>query len=447
MRKTPIIVIVLIAVIGISFGAYMIFFSKNSDQNVSKNELYICPMHPQIQQDHPGVCPICNMELILKGSSETMEGMESLSDVKKEIGDVVLSPSQQVLANVQTEKVKIKEFSSERVFNGYIKIDEKNMRHISTPVSGKIVKMFVNFEGQVVSKGQTAFEIYSPEIFATEKEYLLALENYENVKNSDYNLVIKQAENLLNSTRTRLRLWEVSPQQIEELENTKEVKNYITVYSKYSGVITKKIVHEGHWAVAGEDIYDVADMSTVWVIANIPEADVQNIKTGQSAFVTSVSYPGEEFFAKVNFISPLFNSETRTLEVRLDISNKNFKLKPDMFVKVSIKGGQYQWNIIVPRNAVLRTGKMDMIYIKKENNIFSPKMVTIGGEQDGYYLITSGLKEEDEIVTSAGFLIDSESQIRSAGSNMQGMEGMDMKEDDEPKFNNEQDVMKDMEKK
>jgi len=446
MRKTIIIVIVLIAVIGISFGIYKIFFSKNSDQNVSKNELYICPMHPQIHQDHPGVCPICNMELILKGSNETMEGMDSFSDVKKEIGDVVLSPSQQVLANVQTEKVKIKEFSSERVFNGYIKIDEKNMRHISTPVSGKIVKMFVNFEGQVVSKGQPVFEIYSPEIFATEKEYLLALENYENVKNSDYNLVIEQAESLLNSTRTRLRLWEVSPQQIEELEKTKEVKNYITVYSKYSGVITKKIVHEGHWAVTGEDIYDVADMSAVWVIANIPEADVQNIKTGQSAFVTSVSYPGEEFFAKVNFISPLFNSETRTLEVRLDVSNKNFKLKPDMFVKVSIKGGQYQWNIIVPRNAVLRTGKMDMVYLKKENNIFSPKMVTIGGEQDGYYLVTSGLKEGDEIVSSAGFLIDSESQIRSAGSNMQGMEGMDMKEDDEPKFNNEQDVMKDMKK-
>lgn len=134
----------------------------------------------------------------------------------------------------------------------------------------------------------------------------------------------------------------------------------------------QKIVHEGHWAVAGEDIYDVADMSTVWVIANIPEADVQNIKTGQSAVVTTVSYPGEEFFAKVNFISPLFNSETRTLEVRLDISNKNFKLKPDMFVKVSIKGGQYQWNIIVPRNAVLRTGKMDMIYIKKKI-IFFPR--------------------------------------------------------------------------
>ncbi|MEO6695432.1 MAG: efflux RND transporter periplasmic adaptor subunit [Ignavibacteria bacterium] len=447
MRKTIIIVIVLIGVIGISIGVYMIFSPKNSDQNVLKNELYVCPMHPQIHQDHPGVCPICNMELILKSSNETMEGMASLSDVKKDIGDVILSPSQQVLANVQTEKVTIKEFSSERVFNGYIKIDEKNMRHISTPVSGKIVKMFVNFEGQVVSKGQKVFEMYSPEIFSTEKEYLLALENYENVKNSDYDLVITQAENLLNSTRTRLRLWEVSPQQIEELENTKEVKNYITVYSKYSGIITKKIVHEGHWAVSGEDIYDVADMSTVWVIANIPEADVQNIKISQSAFVTSVSYPGEEFFAKVNFISPLFNPETRTLEVRLDVTNKNFKLKPDMFVKVSIKGGQYQWNIMVPRNAVLRTGKMDMVYIKKENNVFSPKMVNIGGEQDGYYLVTSGLKEGDEIVTSAGFLIDSESQIRS-GSNMQNMEGMNMNnKDEEPKFNEDQDVMKDMEKK
>ncbi len=123
-------------------------------------------------------------------------------------------------------------------------------------------------------------------------------------------------------------------------------------------------------------------MSTVWVVANIPEADINNIKAGQSAIITSVSYPGEEFLAKINFISPVFNSETRTLEVRLDVSNRNLKLKPDMFANISIKRAQYEWNIVVPRNAVLRTGKMDMVYVKKEKNIYSPRMVTIGGERD-----------------------------------------------------------------
>ncbi len=446
MNKKLILIIFIIAALGISFGLYKFYFAEKNETETSKKEIYTCPMHPQIVRDYPGVCPICNMDLVLKRNSEDIK-IDSSVNLNKEIGEVVISPSQQILANVQTEKVKIKEFRNDMTFNGYIKTDEKNMRHISTPVSGKILKMFVNFEGQIVSKGEPVLEIYSPEILSTQKEYLLALENYERVKNSGYNLVVEQAENLVSSARTRLELWEVTPKQIEELERVRQVKNYITVYSKYSGVITKKIDHEGHWAAAGEDIYDIVDMSTVWVIANVPESDVSSIKLGQSAKITSISYPNEVFSAKINSLNPVFNSDTRSLEVRLDVSNINYKLKPDMFVKVNLSSAQYEWNIVVPRNAVLRTGKMDMVYVKKENNIFIPKMVSVGGERDGYYLISSGLKEGDEIVTSAGFLIDSESQIRSAGNNMQGMEGMNMKKDEEPKFNKDQDVMKDMKHK
>ena len=366
-----------------------------------------------------------------------------LKNSEGEIGDVILSPAQQVLANVQTERVALKEFKSSLEFNGYIKTAESNMRHIATPISGKIVKMYINYEGQIVSKGQQVFDIYSPEIYSTEKEYLLALKNLESARSSNNDLVIAQAENLISSTKNRLRLWEVTPEQIEEIGNTKEVRDYITVYSKYSGVITKKIDHEGHWAAAGEDIYDVVDMSTLWVIASVPEADVKNIRMNQPASITSVSYPGEVFYAKVNFISPVFDAQTRTLEVRFDVSNRNYKLKPDMYVKVEMGSAQYQWNIVVPGNAVLRTGKMDMVYIKKGNNVFAPRMVSIGGERDGRYLITSGLSEGEEIVTSAGFLIDSESQIRT-GSSAQKMEGMEMEVKGDPEFNKDQDVMKDM---
>lgn len=427
-----------------SIGIYKLFFENTQDKKVSvSEELYVCPMHPQIHSNHPGVCPICNMDLILKNNDNAINVSDSLNKANKESGDVILSPSQQVLANVQTEIVSIKEYKTNMSFNGYIKAGENSMRHISTPVSGKIIKMFVNFEGQMVSKGEPVFDIYSPEIYSTQKEYLLALQNYETAKSSQNNLILEQAENLINSTKTRMSLWEVSPEQISELENTREVKNYITVHSKYSGVITKKIDHEGHWAAAGEDVYDIVDLSTLWVIANVPESDINNIKMNQSAKITSVAYPEEVFNAKVNFISFMLSPETRTLEVRLDVSNRNYKLKPDMYVKVEIGSAGYEWNISVPRNAVLRTGKMDMVYVKKENNVFSPKMVSIGGELDGNYLITSGLKEGDEIVSSSGFLIDSESKIRS-GSSSQNMEGMDMKKDDEPKFNNDQDVMKDM---
>jgi RND family efflux transporter MFP subunit len=444
MKKIILIIFFTIIVSAGSVGIYKLFFESNADKPVSvSKELYVCPMHPHIQSDHPGVCPICNMDLVLKENNVTKKDFDLLNKAGRETGDVVLSPSQQVLANVQTEIVSIKEHRSDLNFNGYIKTGENNMRHIATPVSGKIIKMFVNFEGQMVSRGQPVLEIYSPEIYSTQKEYLLALKNYENAKSSSNDLVIGQAESLLNSTKTRLSLWEVSPEQMEELENTREVKNYITVYSKYSGVITKKIDHEGHWAAAGEDVYDIVDMSTLWVIASVPESEINNIRMGQSAKITSVSYPDEVFSAKVNFISPMLNSETRTLEVRLDVSNRNYKLKPDMYVKVEIGSAKYEWNITVPRNAVLRTGKMDMVYVKKAINTFTPKMVTIGSERDGSYLITSGLAEGDEIVTSAGFLIDSESQIRS-GTSTSNMEGMEMEVKEEPEFKKDQDVIKDL---
>ena len=445
--KKALIIISGILILAVSvFGVYKLFNGKDQDMTVKKSsELYICPMHPQIQSDHPGVCPICHMDLVLKDIGNNQKEFDSLKNKSKESGDVILNHEQQVLANVQTEKVSIKEYRNNLTFNGYIKTGENNMRHISTPVSGKLIRMYVNYEGQMVTKGQAVFEMYSPEIYSTEKEYILALQNYENAKNSSYDLVTEQAEDLIASTKTRLRLWEVTPAQIEELERTKEARDHITVYSKYSGVITKKIVHEGHWAAAGEDIYDIVDMSVLWVMASVPEADIKAIKPGQQADIRAVSYPDELFKAKVNFISPMLNPETRTLEVRLDVTNRNYRLKPDMYVKVEIGSAGYEWNIVIPRNAVIRTGKMDIVYIKKDNNVFSPVMVTIGGEQDGKYLITSGLSEGDEIVTSAGFLIDSESQIQT-GNSSQNMEGMDMKSKEEPEFNKDQDVMKDMKK-
>jgi len=445
--KKALIIISGILILAVSvFGVYKLFNGKDQDMTVKKSsELYICPMHPQIQSDHPGVCPICHMDLVLKDIGNNQKEFDSLKNKSKESGDVILNHEQQVLANVQTEKVSIKEYRNNLTFNGYIKTGENNMRHISTPVSGKLIRMYVNYEGQMVTKGQAVFEMYSPEIYSTEKEYILALQNYENAKNSSYDLVTEQAEDLIASTKTRLRLWEVTTAQIEELERTKEARDHITVYSKYSGVITKKIVHEGHWAAAGEDIYDIVDMSVLWVMASVPEADIKAIKPGQQADIRAVSYPDELFKAKVNFISPMLNPETRTLEVRLDVTNRNYRLKPDMYVKVEIGSAGYEWNIVVPRNAVIRTGKMDIVYIKKDNNVFSPVKVTIGGEQDGKYLITSGLSEGDEIVTSAGFLIDSESQIQT-GNSSQNMESMDMKTKEEPEFNKDQDVMKDMKK-
>jgi membrane fusion protein, copper/silver efflux system len=449
MNKTLKVLIGVLAVIIIVAGGYWVystFIQKNNTES-TKNEIYTCPMHPQIVQDRPGQCPICGMDLVKKSElSEDESTDHDLGDVN--VSGVKLSPSQQVLANVQTERVKVMQFQGEKTFNGYVKINETKFAHISTAVSGKILNMFVNFEGQVVKKGQKVLEIYSPELVSTQKEYLLAIDNYNQVKVSGNRLAIDQAQSLVNSSRERLILWEMTPGQIEELERSRNVKTTTIQYSKYSGIVTKKYVHVGHWAMAGEDIYDVADLSTVWVVANIYESDMQYIKSGQTADIYSTAYPNEVMTAKINFINPVFNSESRTLEVRIDVNNRDMKLKPDMYVKVKINTYAMQ-TIGVPKNAVIRTGEHNIVYIEKEKGVFEPIQVQIGYEQDGYYAIISGLNEGDLVVTSGGFLVDSETQIQKGFTSGHENHGDKPKKngDEELKINPDQDILKDLKDK
>jgi len=439
---------ILLAVILVITGSYFVYTKynlKSSPQQTSA-EIYTCPMHPQIIQDRPGQCPICGMDLVKKNEIKDENTDNTEHDLSAaNINAVKLSPSQQVLANVQTEAVKTMVFQGEKTFNGYVKINEKNFAHISTAVSGKIVKMYVNFEGQYVKKGQPVLEIYSPEMVATEKEYLLALNNLKQVLMSGNLKAIEHAESLVEASKRRLTYWEMTSAQLEELENSQAVRNTMIQYSKFSGTITKKYVHVGHWAIAGEDIYDVADLSNIWVIANIYESDIQYIKNGQSADIYSSAYPDDMIRAKINFINPIFNPESRTMEVRLDVSNPGMKLKPDMYVKIKINTYQNQ-TLAVPKNAVIRTGERNIVYVDKGKGYYEPREVSISYEQDGYYAVTSGLKEGEMVVSSGGFLIDSETQIQK-GMSTGHEQHKDKENSDGLKINPDQDIMKDMEKK
>ena len=431
-------------------GAYWIYNSYivNKGKDLTSADNYICPMHPQIVQDRPGICPICGMDLVKK-SEMTDEDMEMDHDISGvDLNAVKLSPSQQILANVQTEKVKLKQFSGKKTFNGYVKINEKKFAHISTAISGKIVTMFVNFEGQYVSKGQPVLEIYSPELVATEKEFLLAINNLKQIQKSGNLNAIGHAQSLLEAARTRLSYWEMTDSQIEELENTQNVRKTIIQYSKYSGIITKKYVHVGHWAMPGEDIYDIADLSTVWVIANVYESDVKFIKNGQHAEISTSAYPEEIFNAKVNFVEPIFDASSRTLQVRIDVSNPGNRLKPDMYVKVKLNTF-YDQLLAVPKDAVIRKGEHDIVYLETKKGVYLPKQVKVMFEQDGYYAISEGISEGDIIVTSGGFLIDSESQIKAGmtSGHEQNSGPKQENNEDKMKINPDQDIMKDIEKK
>lgn len=438
-RKTIIILsIVILAIIGLGYVGYKYFIKDGN--SIAQKQLYTCPMHPQIIQDHPGTCPICGMDLVLKTDAGTTDTQPQDTSIM----GVSLSPSQQVLANVQTTRVQTMTFAGEKIFNGYVKMNEKNFRQIATPVAGKIVKQYVLFEGEYVRKGQPVFEIYSQDLYSSSKEYLLALDNYNRVRAGGSQFATEQAKSLLDAARTKLTLWEMTPDQVEELERTREVKYSITAYSKYSGIVTKRYSNAGRWAMAGETIYDVADLSSVWVIANVYQSDAGLIKTGQIAEITSESYPGEVFTAKINFVYPTFDPNTRSMEVRLDVGNPGYKLKPDMYVRIKINTYMTQ-SLAVPKNAVLRTGERNVVYIQKEKGVFEPREVGISYEQDGYYAVTYGLKEGEIVVSSGGFLVDSETQIKAGMTT--GHEGHTMPGEEEPEIKPDQDIMKDMEKK
>jgi Cu(I)/Ag(I) efflux system membrane fusion protein len=447
MVKALIGFMILIIVVGGGYLGYKHFIKKDGTSTTQK-QLYTCPMHPQIVSDHPGQCPICGMDLVLKtGTDEETESNHNQNLSGSDLNAVKLSPREQILANVQTQVVKTKQFTGAMDFNGYIKINEKNTAHISTPVMGKITKMYVNFEGQNVSVGQPVFELYSPDLVSTQKEFILALENYDRIVKSGNELATQQAQSLVDASRYRLIQWEMTPAQLDEIAKTRTIKQTITVYSRYSGVVTKKYVDAGVWPMTGEVIYDVANLSTVWVIANIYESDMQYIKVGQNVEISSSSYPNEPFNAKINFVDPVFDPASRTLEVRIDVANRNYKLKPDMYVKIKINTYHGQ-NLAVPTNAVIRTGDKDIVYVEKEKGVYEPRRVKIGYEQDGYYEILSGLKEGEVIVSSGGFLIDSESQIEFGTNSGQNDSSMNMSSSDEKfKINPEQDIMKDMSKK
>jgi membrane fusion protein, copper/silver efflux system len=441
-RKIILITVITVMLIAGGYGVYHFAFKKSAGkEDTKKAELYVCPMHPQIHSDHPGVCPICGMDLVLKSNDDSQDKEK----VSSEIGEISISPSQQVLANVKTQIVSSESFDFSISANGVVKSRDDAERQLSSPVKGKITKLYVNYEGQKVNKGQKAFEVYSPELIATQREYLLAYDNFIKSQESNYKGVTESAASVLEAARQRLKLWFVNDRQIEELQETKKIKNSLTYYSDYSGVVTRKYINEGSWLMEGATIADIVDLSSVWVMANVYEYELNSIKIGQTAEILVSGYGAGIINGRIDYINPFVNPDTRTAEVRVTVSNRGFVLKPEMYVKVNIATGSTSNTISVPKTAVLRTGKMDMVYVKKSDNIFTPRNVKIAAEKNGKYLIKSGINEGDEIVVSAGFLLDSESQIRMGSGN--SMPGMDMPDKNEKKNDLEikdGDAMKDM---
>ncbi len=381
--------------------------------SVEESGKYTCPMHPFIVTDRPGACPICGMTLVPQESMAS-SGAVAGSDA---IGRVTVNPTQRLMANVATEKVSMREFSLDTFAVGKIAWDERKVAKVAARVGGRVEKLHVDFTGTRVVRGQPLLDIYSPELIASQREYLLARGGVDRVKESPYADAREMSSGLLAAARRRLTLWNVTAEQIEELERTGEPRTVFTVFAPASGVVTERLVTAGQYVMEGTPLYAIADLGNVWVMAEIYETEIHKVSVGTQATISTDAHPGREFRGRVAFVDPFLNPETRTVRVRVDLPNPGGFLKPDMFVNVSFRGKKGK-ALSVPDTAVLVTGRKAMAWVETAPNTFEPREVRTGHKSEGHYEILSGLSAGETVVASGGFLLDSESQLKggTAGS-------------------------------
>lgn len=385
--------------------------SKQGNQQATNTQgtktLYTCTMHPQVISDHPGVCPICGMQLVK---------VSSVQGAKKEnmTGMVSLTSGQEVLANVSTIKVKKEDLQKQLTAYSYLDFAEENQKIITAKFNGRIEKLFVNKTGDYISKGEKLFDIYSPDLVQAQNEYLIALGNSQSSNgNNNY---------LLNSAKKKLELLGITDEQISELAKSHQVKLTLTYFSPYSGTVIEKKVEEGMYVNEGSEIYSITDLSTIWNIANIFEKDISTIKVGSKVQLKLQAYPGQTFEGRIAFIYPVVNPQDRTIKVRTIFSNPHGLLKPQMYGQ-TIFENNFGSGLVVPSDAILFTGKQNIVWVKTSDGMFEQRVVSVGLKFDNSYQILSGLKEGEEVAASGGFLLDSESQLKQNAGNNQSKSG------------------------
>lgn len=334
-------------------------------------------------------------------------------------GTVKIDPATIQNIGVKTTAVKRKQLSVEIRTVGRVAYNEKKIRQISLKVGGWVERQNVNFVGQEVGKGERLLEIYSPDLVSTQEEYLLALRYTDRMKGSSDRKLAEGAESLLKSSETRLRYWDITDAQIKALRERGAITRTMVLHAPFRGIITERNVLEGGYAQPGQGIYGIADLSTVWVYADIYEYEVPWLKPDQKAEMTLSYEPGVTYHGRILYIYPYLKNMTRTLQVRMEFPNsKDFKLKPDMWANVTLRSTVSREGLAVPIQAVIQTGKRDVALVALEGGRFEPRELRLGPQTGDEFQVLGGLKEGEMVVTSAQFLINSESNLQAAVNKM-----------------------------
>lgn len=372
------------------------------------------PMHPAYKSDKPGLAPDCGMKLVPKyaDEAEAMQGMPP--------GTVQITPVKQQLIGVKTAIVQSEDLSRTIRAVGLVQVDETRVAHVHTKVSGWVRQVFVDYTWQHVKRGDPLFTLYSPELVSAQQEYLIARRAQAYLGQAPYQEVAQGSEALLRAAREKLKLWDITDQQVAELEQRGAPQEELTFYSPAGGHVSVRNVFPNQYVTPQSDLYTIVDHSHVWVEAQLYEYEFAAVRVGQPATLTVEAVPGRVFRGQVAFVEPHLDMSTRTLKVRLEFDNPELALKPEMYATVELQvplGRQ----VVVPSEAVLDSGTRQLVFLARPNGYFEPREVKVGTRVGDRIVVLEGLRPGDVIVTSGNFLIDSESRLKSATGAMEGM--------------------------
>lgn len=411
--KNSYIKYILILIIGVFLG-WMIFgggeaphtheHTAEGGGDAEVKTVWSCSMHPQIKQDKPGKCPICGMDL-------TPQKSNGATDEVFDENAIQLSNQAMALAKVTTSVVSRKQPIKRISLYGTVKADERNTQTQTAHVGGRVEKLYINFVGETVQKGQTIAKLYSPELLSAQQELI------EAKKLSDVQPM------LLEATREKLRLWKLTDDQIDAIERSGQIQKEIDIKATTSGVVIEKAINEGDYVSQGSPLFKVANLRQVWVLFDAFEGDLPFLKLGDIITFTIQALPHQQFEGKISFIDPMINKTSRTARVRVETKNPTLTLKPEMYASATIeaklkKSGE---DMVVPKSAVLWTGKRSIVYVKEPNteaNVFMLREVELGNSLGDSYVVLSGLKDGEEIVTNGTFMVDASAQLEGKVSMM-----------------------------
>ena len=395
---------------------------------------YIDPMHPAYKSDKPGVAPDCGMKLepvyADGGAAAPAAEHKHTSDkpglnpeTGKDLapamppGTVQISPEKQQLIGVRYGTVEFASGGRTIRAVGKVSYDETRIARVHTKVEGWIDKVFVDFTGDLVKKGQPLLTLYSPEMLATQREYLLAVRSKEVMKQSTMAGMAHYSDSLLEASRRRLELWDLSESQIEEITRKNEPLKNITVYSPISGYVMARNAFPNQKIMPDTDLYTIVDLSKVWVMADVFEYEAPLVRMGQPATITLPGYTGRTLRGRVSYLQPQVDPVTRTMKVRLELDNPGALLKPEMFADVEFRV-ESQQRLTVPVEAVLDSGRVKTVFVDRGEGRLEPRQVETGERMGERVEIVKGLTAGERVVTSGNFLVDSESRLKSAATGM-----------------------------